>query len=615
MATSTKRTPAGHGIADRSGRAARSGRTALSRAGGATGRLRLGVGAMLALLLVIGGRLVLVQGLGVGGYAQAALDKRLQTTVLPAERGEIVDASGKVLAQSVIRYNITVDQTKTKIDTFKRRDKDGNETTVTRGQAISELAGALAMPVDQVTSAITGDKKFNYVARNVTPDVEARVTDLEIPGIYSEGSSQRVYPQGAVAGNLVGFVGSDGTGLAGIEQTQDGQLSGKDGSRVYEIGADGLRIPVATDELTPAQNGQTIKLTINSDLQYFTQQAIQTQTEKYSAEWGIAIVEDATNGNILAMADSNAMDPNDPGKSAAKDRGVRAVTAAYEPGSVEKTLTMSALIQEGKANPLSEYTVPPTVTIDGQTFADAFTHGTEKRTLAGILGYSMNTGTVLAGQALNRQERYDWLTKFGIGQAPDIGLPGEATGILHKPDEWDARQQNTVLFGQGVTQSTLQTVRAYQAIANSGQMIQPRLIDGYVGADGVARKAADQATNQVVSKETAQQVRDMLESAVTKGEVKPAAIDGYRVGAKTGTSEAPREDGVPGFDGVTSSLIGMAPMDNPRFIVAVVIQRPKGDIFGIGNADVFRSVMSQTLHTYNIQPSAGTPAAFPQYVQ
>ncbi len=577
------------------------------------------MGVMLALLLVIGGRLLLVQGLGVGGYAQAGLSKRLQTTVLPAERGSILDASGKVLAQSVIRYNITVDQTTASNFTeYRRTEKDGDGTkvvTVSRSQAISDLAGVLGMTVDQITSAVTGDKRFNYVARNVTPDVEGRVSDLAFPGVYSEGSSQRVYAQGAVAGNLVGFVGSDGTGLAGVEQTQNSQLTGKDGKRTFEIGADGLRIPVGTDEYTPAQNGQTIKLTINSDLQYFTQQALQSQVDRYSAEWGIAIVEDTQSGNIVAMADSNAMDPNDPGKSAAKDRGVRAVTAAYEPGSVEKTLTMSALLQEGKANPLSEYTVPPTVTIDGQTFADAFTHGTEKRTLAGILGYSMNTGTVLAGQALSKQDRYDWLTKFGIGQAPDVGLPGEANGILATPDKWDGRQQNTVLFGQGLTQSTLQTVRAYQTVANNGLLVQPRLIDGYVGANGTEHKAATQPSNQVISKATAQQVKDMLESDVTKGEVKPAGIDGYRVGAKTGTSEAPREDGVPGYDGVTSSLIGMAPMENPRFIVAVVIQRPKGDIFGIGNADVFRSVMSQTLRLYNVPPSSGTPAALPQYAQ
>jgi cell division protein FtsI (penicillin-binding protein 3) len=589
------------------------------RAAHATARLRLGVGVMLVLLLVIGGRLFLVQGLDVGGYAQAALSKRLQTTVLPAQRGDIVDSSGKVLAQSVIRYNITVDQrVATGFTDYQRREKEGDETTVvkvTRSQAISELAGVLGMPVDQVTAAVTGDKPFNYVARNVAPDVEARVSDLAFPGVYTEGTSQRVYPSGAVGGNVVGFVGSDGTGLAGIEQTQNAQLSGTDGKRTYEIGADGLRIPIATDELTPAQNGHTVKLTLNSDLQYFAQQAVQTSVDQLHAEWGNAIVMDAKTGDILAMADTSPVDPNDPSKTAAKDRGVRAVTAAYEPGSVEKALTMAALIQEGKANPLSEYTIPPTVTVDGETFSDAFTHGTEKRTLAGILGYSMNTGTVMAGQALTNQQRYDYFTKFGIGQAPDIGLPGEAGGIFTSPDKWDVRQQNTILFGQGVTQSTLQTVRAYDAIADNGTMVQPRLIDGYIGADGVEQKVAAKPSTQVIGAQASQQVRDMLESNVTMGEVKDAGIDGYRVGAKTGTSQAPREDGTPGYDGYTASLIGMAPMEDPRFIVAVVIQRPQGNIYGITQGPVFRAIMSQALRLYNVPPSTGTPVKLPQYAQ
>ncbi|WP_334170512.1 peptidoglycan D,D-transpeptidase FtsI family protein [Sinomonas sp.] len=582
-----------------------------------TGRLRLGVGIMLVLLLVIGGRLVMVQGFDIGGYAQAALDKRLQTTVLPAERGEILDSTGKVLAQSVIRYNITVDQTvASNFTDYQRTEKDGDGTklvTVTRNQAISDLAGALGMTVDQVSAAVTGSRKFNYVARNVTPDVESRVSDLAFPGVYSEGTSQRVYPQGAVGGNLVGFVGSDGTGLAGIEQTQNSLLSGTDGKRTYEIGADGLRIPVATDDLTPAQNGQTIKLTINSDLQYFAQQAVQSSVDQLHAEWGNAIVMDAKTGDILAMADTSPVDPNDPSKTRAQDRGVRAVTAAYEPGSVEKALTMSALIQEGKANPLSEYTVPPTVTEEGQTFSDAFTHGTENRTLAGILGYSMNTGTVLAGQALTNQQRYDYFTKFGIGQAPDIGLPGEASGIFATPDKWDVRQQNTILFGQGVTQSTLQTVRAYDAIANNGTMVQPRLIDGYIGSNGVESKSPAKPNTQVISPQTAQLVKNMLESDVTMGEVKDAGIPGYRVGAKTGTSQAPRDDGTPGYDGYTASLIGMAPIEDPRFIVAVVIQRPQGNIYGITQGPVFRSIMSQALRLYNVPPSTGTPVAYPQY--
>lgn len=584
-----------------------------------TRRLRLGLGIMLALLLVVGGKLFLVQGLDVGGMAEAALKNRLTPVVLPAERGSILDSAGTVLASSVIRYNVVVDQTvNTKTESFRRLETvDGKDkpVTVSREQGISELAAVLGMDKNALTDALTGNRRYYVVAKDIRPDVEDRISNLQVPGIVTEGTSKRVYPNGSVAGGIIGFLKDGSTGQAGLEQTQDDVLKGTPGKRLFEIGADGLRIPVGVDQLTPAVNGKDLKLTLNADLQYFAQQAIQSQKDKLSAEWGVIIVSDVKTGNIVAMADTNAPDPNDPGKVDAKDRGVRAVTAAYEPGSVEKMITAAALIDEGKSSPLERFTIPPTYTVDGQTFSDAFEHGTEERTLAGILGYSMNTGTVMAGQRLGKDQRHDWLQKFGIGEAPDIGLPAEATGILTPADQWDGRQEYTVLFGQGVSQSTLQTVRAYQSIANDGVMLQPRLIDSYIGPDGTEEKVPAQAPRQVVSKDTAKQVRDILESAVTEGEIKEAAIDGYRVGAKTGTSESPCDDGKSGFCGYTASIIGMAPMDDPRFIVEVVLQRPKGSIYGITNGPVFRSVMSQALRTFNVQPSTGEPVRLPQYAK
>ncbi len=585
----------------------------------ATRRLRLGLGIMLALLLVVGGKLFLVQGLDMGGMAEAALKNRLTPTVLPAERGKILDASGNVLASSVIRYNVVVDQTvNTKTESFPRLEPvDGKDTIVKipRDQGIEELANVLGMNKDDVKNAVTGTQRYYIVAKDIRPDVEDRISKLQIPGIVTEGISKRVYPNGSVAGGIVGFLQDGTTGQAGLEQTQDDVLKGTDGKRVFEIGADGLRIPVGVDQLTPAVNGKDVKLTLNSDLQYFAQQAIQSQKDKLSAEWGIIVVADAKNGNIIAMADTNAPDPNDPGKVDAKDRGVRAVTAAYEPGSVEKMITAASVIEEGTSHPLDTYTIPPTYTVDGQTFTDAFEHGTEQRTLAGIVGYSMNTGTVMVGQKLSKEQRHDWLQKFGIGEAPDIGLPAETKGILTPADQWDGRQQYTVLFGQGVSQSTLQTVRAYQSIANDGVMLQPRLIDSYICPDGTEEKVPAKDSRQVVTKDTAKQVHDILESAVTEGEIKDAAIDGYRVGAKTGTSESPCDDGKSGFCGYTASMVGMAPMDDPRFIVEVVLQRPKGSIYGITNGPVFRSVMGQTLRTYNVQPSTGAPVRLPQYAK
>ncbi|QDY91410.1 penicillin-binding protein 2 [Arthrobacter sp. UKPF54-2] len=585
----------------------------------ATRRLRLGLGIMLSLLLVVGGKLFLVQGLDAGGMAEAALQNRLKPMELPAERGSILDANGTVLASSVIRYNVVVDQTvNTKTESFPRLEQvDGKDTVVKipRDQGIEELATVLGMKKDDLKEALTGKQRYYIVAKDIRPDVEDRISKLQIPGIVTEGTSKRVYPNGSVAGGIVGFLKDGTTGQAGLEQTQDEVLQGTPGKRLFEIGADGLRIPVGVDQFTPAVNGKDIKLTLNSDLQYFAQQAIQSQANKLSAEWGVIIVSDAKNGNILAMADTNAPDPNDPGKVAAKDRGVRAVTAAYEPGSVEKMITAAALIEEGKSSPLEKFTIPPSYTVDGQTFNDAFVHGTEDRTLAGILGWSMNTGTVMAGQRLSKEQRYGWLKKFGIGEAPEIGLPAEATGILTPSEQWDGRQEYTVLFGQGVSQSTLQTVRAFQTIANDGVMLQPRLIDSYINPDGTEEKVPAKDSRQVVSKDTAKQVRDILESAVTEGQIKEAGIDGYRVGAKTGTSQSPCDDGKSGFCGFTASMVGMAPMDDPRFIVEVVLQRPKGDIYGISNGPTFRSVMSQTLRTYNIQPSTGEPARLPQYAK
>ncbi|MFJ6026471.1 peptidoglycan D,D-transpeptidase FtsI family protein [Pseudarthrobacter sp. NPDC092424] len=585
----------------------------------ATKRLRLGLGIMLTLLLVVGGKLFLVQGLDVGGMAEAALNKRMMHTALPAERGSVLDSRGTVLANSVIRYNVVVDQrVNTKTDTFKRLETvDGQDrlVDVSRDQGHSELASVLGMDRETIREALTGEQPYYIVAKNVKPDVEDRISRLQIPGIVTQGVSKRVYPNGSIAGGIIGFLEDGNTGQAGIEQTQDGILRGKDGERRFEIGADGLRIPVGVDELTPPEDGKDVKLTINSDLQYFAQQAIQSQSDKLGAEWGVIIVLDVKTGNLVAMADTNAPDPNNPGLVAPHDRGVRAVTAAYEPGSVEKVLTAAALIEEGKASPLSEFTLPPSYTVNGQTFNDSFTHGTEKRTLAGILGYSMNTGTVMAGQRLNKKQRYDWLKKFGIGDAPDIGLPATAGGILTPYRQWDGRQEYTVLFGQGVSQSTLQTVRAFQSIANNGVMLQPRLIDSYIAPDGTEEKAPAAEARRIVSEKTAQQVQDMLESAVTEGQIKDAAIDGYRVGAKTGTSESPCDNGTAGFCGYTASMVGMAPMDDPRFIVEVVLQRPKGSIYGITQGPVFRSVMSQALRTYNVQPSTGQPARLPQFAK
>lgn len=581
-------------------------------------RLRFGLGFVLVLLLLISGKLVLVQGLDLGGYAQAATNQLTQTQTLAANRGQIVDAKGEVLAQSVVRYDIVIDQVNNVAGTeFKRI----NPTTkavedISRDQGLSDLAGALSMKVEDIRKLATGTAKYMVLAKAMTPEVEAKVAGLRIPGVGSVPIEQRVYPKGQVAGNIVGFTGESGEtggkvgGNAGIEQTFNEQLTGQDGSRTYQRGRDGIVIPNAPAQVKPAVNGETVKLTINSDIQYMAQQAISNQVQNLKAQWGNIVVIEAKTGNVIAIAEDKTVDPNNPGATPAESRGSRAVTNAIEPGSTEKTVTAAAAIQEGKVAPDTKLTIPPTYTIDGQTFADAEPHGTINRTFAGVIGESLNTGTVMVGSQLSPQQRYDYLTKFGVGQASGIPLPGDAKGILATPDKWDGRQQYTVLFGQGVAQTPLQTAMIYQAIANNGVRLQPRLVDSVIDADGKETKMPGAAATNVISPNSAQQMRDILEGVATQYPYNKLSIPGYRIGGKTGTAETPGANGT--FDGYTASFVGMAPMDDPEYVVLVTVQRPQGNIFGITQGPVFNSVMGQVLQDYSVPPSTTPPVKLPQ---
>lgn len=543
-----------------------------------------------------------------GGYAEAAVQQMTKTQTLAANRGEILDANGKVLAQTIVRYDIVVDQVNNNAaTTYKRPGADGKTEVVTRDTGISELAATLGMNSEQVRKLLTGTARYQVVAKSVTPELEDKVAALLIPGIASQPVSKRTYPLGQVAGNVVGFMGPDGGG-SGLEQTLNDKLTGKDGSRTYQMGKDGIVIPGAPTTVVPAANGQNVKLTLNADLQYYAQQAISNQVKAQRAEWGNIVVVQVKTGNIIAMAEDTTVDPNNPGATKAEDRGSRIVTNAIEPGSTEKSITAAAAIQEGKATPDTHLTIPPTYTIDGQTFSDAEDHGTVNMTFSGVLAESLNTGTVMVGSKLSPQQRYDYLHKFGIGQKTGIPLPGETAGILATPDKWDGRQQYTVLFGQGVAQTPLQTAMAYQAIANNGVRLAPRLIDSYIDSNGVETKTPQAPGTEVISQQTAQQVKGMLEGVVTAAHYNDINVPGYRVGGKTGTAESPTAGG---FSGYTASFVGMAPMENPEYVVLVTVQHPQGNIYGVTQGPVFNSVMGQVLQTYQVPPST-TPAFKPQ---
>ena len=576
-----------------------------------TGRLRTGLILALVLLTVLGVRLFQVQGLDPEGMADAALDKRLVTTSVPALRGSILDANGNYLARSVERFDIVVDQRLsqdyTEDEEYDRRNAAGETETVSFDQAFDELAAVLGQDAGTLRGSVLGDKSFNFVAKTVTPEIQEKVLAVKFPGIYADRTTLRTYPSGSVAGSIVGFLGTDGP-QEGLEATQDDVLAGEAGSRTFEIGGDGIRIPYATNEDVPVQDGDSVKLSIDQDLQWFAQQTIASQVAEYNAEWGNVVVVEVATGRVIAMAESTTVDPNNPGLTPAESRPPLSVTVPFEPGSTTKVITMAAALEEGIIDPLSQFEIPSTYTVDGQTFKDAFDHGTVHMTAAGILTKSMNTGTVMIGQQLTRQERYDWLKKFGIGEPLNVGLNGETSGILADPDSWDTRQQYTVLFGQGLAQTALHTAMVYQTIANDGVRLAPSLIDSYVAADGTETAVEREAGTRVVSEKTAREVQHMLETVTVEGSGAGGALEQYRVGSKTGTAEAPSATG--GYDGYTLSYAGIAPMDDPQYVVSVTLQRPQGTLGVLDPGKTFKKVMEQVLTTRNVAPSTSEPELY-----
>jgi len=597
-----------------------SGKPDLTRRGFLAGAAATGA------LGVIGVNLFVRQGFDPGGVANASRQKRLRSQVLPAVRGQILDINGNVMARSVQRYNLTADQTA--VATFKRYNEDRTEKIeVTPSQLVYEMTDILKSVDPGITdefikSKLDGTSKYSVIKTDVSPEIFHKIDDLGAPFIYGEAFSQRLYPNGSVGGSVVGKYNivdePDGNGTGGtvtrnfsvgIERVFEKELAGTPGERTYEISADGVRIPVAKEEQRLAVDGKNVRLTINRDIQYFAQQVVRARAEELKAEWCTAIVMDVRDGSLLALADSSTMDPGAKTIEDATDMTPRAISQSVEPGSTEKMLTSSALIEQGLTTPTSVYDVPATLTIDGQTFKDAFEHPAQRRTFSGIITDSMNTGTVLVGQKLTKEERYNWLKKYGVGEFTGIELTGEQQGLISDWRDWDGRTQYTVLFGQGVAQTPLQTALIFQALGNKGVRLKPRIVDAIIDADGTEHKRPVEAGVRMVSEETASSCRVLMENMVDQGHARTAKVTGYRVGGKTGTAEAPSEKG--GYDGNTTSFVGLAPIEDPRFLVAVTMQRPEGSVSTNGTTEEFSKIMEKTLHTYNVPRSTGEPQIIP----
>lgn len=574
---------------------------------GSRGRMGFLTVLVVVVLLAFGGRLVYVQGFAGAEIAAEARDQRLRSYSVIGARGEITDAEGRALATSVERYEVSVNQ---RIVGEYRSTGTPEGSDGAMGVA-ERLAPLLGMTASELGGMLVGDRQFRYIRKDVLPEVAREIRALRLPGINVDRVAERTYPNGDLAGNIIGFVNSNGVGLDGLERSLDERLKGTPGVETVEAGRKGQAIPGGYSAGSPAQEGESVQLTILSDLQFKAEEALDAAVASTGSDSGSVVVTDVTNGEILALADSGSVDPNDPGNS---DGGSLAssVSDVFEPGSTGKVITMAAALDAGLVTPTTQFEVPYTYTTEnGETFKDSHEHGLLRLTTTGVLAESSNTGTVMIGQNLSQQTRHDYLAKFGFGSRTGIELPGESPGILRSWetwDSWDRRSKFAVLFGQAVSVTAVQATQVFATLANGGVSVQPHIIKGWTAADGTYTPTPAATTTQVVSPETAATVLSMMESVVDDGTGGSAAIPGYRVAGKTGTAQNWKN----GTQGITASFIGVAPVDAPRIAVSVVLHNPKTSIYGgTVAAPVFKDVAAFALGELGVPPSGTSPQLFP----
>jgi cell division protein FtsI (penicillin-binding protein 3) len=586
-------------------------------------RILLSAVVLFALVGMFIVRLVDIQVVRAAELSEQANDIRSRSTPVYGTRGEIVDSNGKVLADSVMRYDIALSPKKAgDVDREVPDPADPGKTidaTVPLAQVAAELGAVLGLTGDQVLGIISAelaenpDSDFAYVAKLVDTETYEAVKALRIPWVEPYEHPSRRYPNGAVAGNLIGFFGDEGEPLAGLELSENECLASEDGevSSLRSL-KDWVEIPGTEVVHKEAHDGGTLQLTIDADLQWAVQRIAEAQVQATGAQWATVTVMEAKTGRLLAVADVPTIDPNDPTATPEGDRGSRSFTAPFEPGSTFKALTAASVIDHGKGDPVSQVIAPYRyLPPNGANINDSSRHDDQRLTLTGVLIESSNTGMSQFGERVDDRERYDDMLSFGLGAQTEVGFPGEEPGDLHGvPDEWDNQTKYATMFGQGLTTTAVQIASVYQTLANGGVRMPVTLVDGCRDENGTLTRTPSEGT-RVVSEQAADQTSLMLERVYEEGWLADKwKIPGYRVAAKTGTAQVP--DGNGGYlSGYLVSVSGFAPADDPRFVVSVSIMNPVKMNSSAASAPVFQEVMSQVLKKYRTVPSGAAAPELP----
>jgi cell division protein FtsI (penicillin-binding protein 3) len=568
-------------------------------------RLRFGFVVIAVVLSFFAARLVQLQGIDPKAYAAMAAAEGVDNVILPAERGDILDRNGVPLADSIAGKMVVADPMMTTDD----------------APEIAKLLSA-RLDVDYFTTLTslrgrTEGSRFEFIARRVpstvATDTVAELAGLGYRGITTREDPVRDYPADDVAANLLGFMGTD-EALGGFERTFDNQLAGTDGKARYQVGG-GNRIPLGENTVVPAVHGAALTTTIDLDLQWFTQKVLAQTLDTYRAESGVAVVMDSRTGEIMSLADAPTFNANEPLEADKEDLGSRALNDVYEPGSVEKVLTASSLIDAGKITPRTRLRIPASLQRQDRSIGDWFPHGNIRLTMAGVIAKSSNIGTVLAADAFTPSELVTYLKAFGLGQRTQVGVRGETPGILTPGEVMTPQTKDRVAFGQSLSVNAVQMAAAVNTIANGGVRISPSLVQGSATTDDGVIVGTDVATEtRVVSEQAARQTARMMERVVDEnvGVAPRAQVPGYLVAGKTGTAQRVSED-CGCYDGSTTvSFAGFAPADDPRFTVYVVVHAPQVDGGGGSIAGpAFSRIMGYALSRYRVPPTEGKPSRLP----
>lgn len=570
-------------------------------------RIRKLVAIAIVILMLFALRLIDLQAVRAAGFVERAENELTKSGTLLAPRGTIYDVNGIELARSVSAINIAVDQ-----------------TVVNDPQTAANLvAPILGMSAAELLPQLTGSKRYVLIAKDVTPAiwraVNTTITDYNkkvmseqngitkrLAGFVPERSYIRDYPSGGLTSSLVGIINNEGNGAAGIESSLNSLLAGTNGKYLYANGRGNI-IPGSEDVKVEAKSGTSIRLTIDRDVQWVAQNAINEAVASSRAKSGTVVVMDPKTGHILAQASAPTFDPNNSATITLEKLRNPAVQEVYEPGSTGKVITVAAALEEKKVSPETVFTIPYSMKIYDRTFHDHEKHPPQRLTTAGLLAVSSNTGSIKIGNMLGQDTLYKYLRKFGIGESTDSKLPGESAGILHPVKDWSGVSLPTIAFGQGYSVTAMQATSVFATIANDGVRVKPTILAGVVDQSGKYTPAKAVAGERVLSAENAVKMRTMMESVVSKDGTAPtAAIPGYRVAGKTGTAER-YNTACRCYSGYTASFIGFAPADQPKYVVSVTIQDPKGLHWGGALAGpVFKKVMSFVLQSEKVKP---TPAA------